>query len=311
MAIDLNKRSAAVKSFAAETGFSYCGISAVCTLDDEARALEQWLQQGRHGVMHYMENHFDKRIDPAKLVEGARSVITLMYNYYPERHIPEDGKYKISKYAYGMDYHYVIKEKLHIMVQSMQQQFGNFHARIFTDSAPVMEKAWAVRSGIGWQGKNTNIINRYSGSFFFLAVIICDLDLAADGPIKDYCGTCTACLDACPTQALTPYTLDATKCISYLTIELRNAEIPDTFAGKMDGWIFGCDICQDVCPWNRFSKPHRETRFEPDQPLMTMTDDLWEALNEELFRALFNRSAIQRTGFKGLKRNIAFISRSS
>ncbi len=298
--------STLVKQLAAEQGFSFCGISKAEKLEAEARQLENWLQQNRHGAMHYMENHFDKRIDPTQLVPGAKSVVSLMYNYYPAQTLTNTS-YKISKYAYGLDYHTVIKEKLYALFEAMRTRFGHIEGRVFVDSAPVMEKAWAKRSGLGWQGKNTNIIHPKAGSFYFLAVLVCDIELTPDGPIKDYCGTCTACIDACPTQALTPYAIDAQKCISYLTIELRDELLPKALQPHMDNWIFGCDVCQDVCPWNRFSTPHNEPRFSPTDQLENMTDGDWEELTEDTFRHLFKHAAVARTKYAGLKRNIRFI----
>jgi len=295
-----------VKTSAADAGFSFCGIAKAEKLENEARLLETWLQQNRHGNMQYMENYFDKRIDPTLLVPGAKSVISLMYNYYTTANQQSD--YKLASYAFGEDYHHVVKAKLSSLIDTLQATIGQFEARIFVDSAPVLEKAWAKRSGVGWQGKNTNIINPKSGSFFFLAEIICDVEFDYDGPIKDYCGTCTACVDACPTEALnTPYQIDASKCISYLTIELKDALIPETFAGKMDNWIFGCDICQTVCPWNRFSKQHEEQRFNPKQALLGMTNNDWREITEDVFKELFGKSAVKRTKYLGLERNIKFV----
>jgi epoxyqueuosine reductase len=295
-----------VKAKAAAMGFSYCGISKAEKLEDEARLLENWLHQNRHGKMQYMENYFDKRIDPTLLVPGAKSVISLMFNYHTNATMESD--FKVASYAFGNDYHDVIKAKLSTFVAALQLEVGAFEARIFVDSAPVLEKAWAKRSGLGWQGKNTNIINPKSGSFFFLAEIICDVELDCDGPIKDYCGTCTACIDACPTNALDqPYQIDATKCISYLTIELKDALLPEAFSGKMENWIFGCDICQTACPWNRFSKPHQEQQFMPKQQLLQMTNSDWREITESVFKELFRNSAVKRTKYSGLKRNIDFL----
>lgn len=308
MANDAQHTAHQIKEIATKLGFAFCGISKAAQLEAEAKLLEQWLQAGKHGKMQYMENHFDKRIDPRLLLPEAKSVITLMYNYYPNKELSAD-QYKISKYAYGKDYHVVIKDKLFAMVDDLRTQFGEIAARVFVDSAPVMEKAWAKRSGIGWQGKNTNIINPKAGSFYFLAVLICDLDAAADGPIKDYCGTCTACLDACPTDALTPYTIDAQKCISYLTIELKDELLPTSFSGQMDNWMFGCDVCQDVCPWNRFAKPHTEARFLPSTDLQKMHNADWEELTEDIFKKLFRNAAVKRTKYSGLKRNIEFLKK--
>ena len=306
MASDATGNAHTIKQLAAAEGFSFCGISKAEKLEPEARHLEEWLNAHQHGSMYYMENHFDMRIDPRVLLPGAKTVITLMYNYYPHSTL-QDNTYKISKYAYGEDYHRVIKDKLYALLSAMTTTFGQISARVFVDSAPVMEKAWAKRSGLGWQGKNTNIIHPKAGSFYFLAVLICDLEAEADGPIKDYCGTCTACIDACPTDALTPYHLDATRCISYLTIELRDAMIPTAFSGKMDNWIFGCDVCQDVCPWNRFSKPHNEPRFLPTTQFEKMSDRDWEELTEEVFKEVARHSAMKRTRFAGLKRNVEMV----
>ncbi|MBC8046809.1 MAG: tRNA epoxyqueuosine(34) reductase QueG [Fimbriimonadaceae bacterium] len=298
-----------IKQKAAVSGFSFCGISKAGQLDDEARHLELWLKQNRNGKMQYMENHFDNRIDPSKLVPGAKSVISLMYNYFTTTKQKDSSAAKISQYAYGEDYHDVIKNKLHAFIAELRNEIGDFHCRIFVDSAPVLEKAWAKKSGIGWQGKNTNIINPKAGSFFFLAEIICDLELEYDGPIKDYCGSCTACIDACPTDALhDPYFIDATKCISYLTIELKDEILPAEFKNKMDNWMFGCDVCQDVCPWNKFSKQHDEPKFNPSNDLINMNKNDWKEITEEIFNSLFKNSAIKRTKYRGLKRNIRFIS---
>lgn len=303
MANDAAATARTIKQLAAAEGFAFCGISKAEKLETEARQLEDWLNRHQHGSMSYMENHFDMRVDPRVILPGAKTVISLMYNYYPHRTLT-DSTFKISKYAYGEDYHRVIKDKLYALLAALTNQFGQIAARVFVDSAPVLEKAWAKRSGLGWQGKNTNIIHPKAGSFYFLAVLICDLEAEADGPIKDYCGTCTACIDACPTDALTPYHIDANRCISYLTIELRDREIPSAFNGKMDNWIFGCDVCQDVCPWNRFSSPHTEPRFEPKEALIQMRDQDWEELTEEMFREVFRHSAVKRGKYEGLKRNV-------
>lgn len=297
-----------IKATAANAGFSFCGISKAAKLDEEAIALEKWLSQHRHGKMQYMEKYFDMRIDPTLLMPGAKSVISLMYNYFTTNNPTEKSQFKISKYALGDDYHEVIKNKLRSLIEVLQHNIGDFHARIFVDSAPVLEKAWAKRSGIGWQGKNTNLINPKAGSFYFLAEIITDLEFAYDGPIKDYCGTCTACVDACPTDALhDPYFIDASKCISYLTIELKDALIPEKFKPQMEDWIFGCDICQDVCPWNRFSTQHAEQKFDPSEKLMGLKSDGWMEMTEEIFKEIFKHSAVKRTKFEGLKRNIDFV----
>lgn len=259
--------------------------------------------------MKYMENYFDQRLNPRLLMDGAKSVISLLLNYYTDKKQPSDAP-KISKYAYGTDYHFVIKKKLKELVVFIHKNFGHVNARIFVDSAPVMDKAWAKKSGLGWIGKNANLINKKSGSFFFIAEIITDLDLEYDAPVKDYCGSCTACLDACPTEAIIkPYIVDGSKCISYFTIELKT-EIPASYRGKFNDWIFGCDICQDVCPWNRFSKNHREPLFEPEPELLNMKRSDWEDLTEEIFRDLFRNSPLKRTKFKGIKRNIAFLEES-
>ena len=295
-----------IKAEAKRLGFLSCGISKAGFLEDEAPRLEQWLLDGYHGSMSYMENHFDKRLDPRKLVPGAKSVVSLLYNYFPES-TQESGSYKISKYAYGEDYHFVVRDKLKELMAHINEAVGSVQGRVFVDSAPVLEKAWAVKSGLGWLGKNTNLISKQTGSFFFLAELIIDLDLPQDGPVTDHCGQCTACIDACPTQAIiAPYVLDGSKCISHLTIELKS-EIPSDFSGHMDDWIFGCDICQDVCPWNRFSKPHSETRFKPKPELLKKDKTQWRELTQEVFGQLFDKSAVQRTKYKGLMRNIKFL----
>lgn len=287
----------------------YCGISKADFLEEEANRLDQWLKADYHGKMGYMANHFDKRLDPRLLVDDAKSVISLLLNYYPEKQQNEDAP-KLSKYAYGTDYHTVIKDKLKELLAFIQEEIGEVGGRVFVDSAPVMDKAWAKRSGLGWVGKNSNLIHPKHGSFFFVAELILDLELQPDGPIKDYCGTCTKCIDACPTEAIVePYVVDGSKCISYLTIELKDAIIPDEFKGKMDNWMFGCDICQDVCPWNRFSKPHTEPRFDPHEQLLKMNKADWDDLTEEIFRELFRNSAVKRTKFSGLKRNILFLEK--
>lgn len=276
-------------------------------MDEEARRLEQWLNQGFHGEMQYMENHFEKRIDPTKLVPGAKSVIVLMHNYFQQEKQKKDAP-KIARYAYGEDYHFVLKRKLKDLIYFIEENIGEINGRCFVDSAPVMERDWAKHAGIGWTGKNTLLINPKAGSYFFLSELIIDLELVADSPIKDYCGTCTRCIDACPTEAISPtgYLLDGSKCISYLTIELKN-NIPESFRGKMENWLFGCDICQEVCPWNRFSKPHNEPAFEPHPDLLKMDKQEWEEITEEVFQKLFKKSAVKRTKFTGLKRNIDFL----
>ena len=294
-----------IKTEAKKLGFLSCGISKAEFLEDEAPRLERWLKDGKHGKMAYMENHFDKRLDPRLLVPDARSIISLLLNYYsPLDQL--DGAPKISKYAYGKDYHHVIKDKLKQLFQIINNKIGEVSGRVFVDSAPVMEKSWAVRSGLGWQGKNTNLISKKAGSFFFIAELIVDLELEYDTPVTDHCGTCTACIDACPTEALTPYHIDASKCISYLTIELKD-QIPTAFKNKMDDWAFGCDVCQDVCPWNRFSKQHNEPLFSPNSEVINYTKKNWEEITQETFNIIFKNSAIKRTGFKGFKRNISFL----
>lgn len=257
--------------------------------------------------MAYLENHFDKRLDPTLLVPGARSVISLLYNYFPDKDLAHDNGYKVAKYAYGEDYHFVIKEKLKDFMDAIRANIGDVAGRVFVDSAPVMERAWANKSGLGWIGKNSLLLNRQAGSYFFLAELITDLDLEYDGPVKDYCGTCTACMDACPTDAIAaPYVVDGSRCISYYTIELKE-EIPSDVKGKFENWIFGCDICQDVCPWNRFAKPHQEPRFNPSAELQEMDQDSWRELTEEVFRKVFKNSAVKRTRYEGLRRNIRFL----
>tara|TARA_B100001029_G_scaffold36482_1_gene27887 strand:- start:114 stop:1031 length:918 start_codon:yes stop_codon:yes gene_type:complete len=297
-----------LKRKANNLGFLSCGISKAVFLEEEATKLENWLNDGKHGKMKYMENHFDMRLDPRKLVPDAKSVISLSYNYFNKNLQKDKDAPKISKYAYGSDYHKVIKEKLKILFKELQKEFGDINGRVFIDSAPIMEKAWAAKSGLGWIGKNTNLISQKVGSFYFLAEIIVDLEFEYDTPVTDHCGSCTACIDSCPTGALVkPYEIDASKCISYLTIELKD-EIPSEFNGKMDNWAFGCDVCQDVCPWNRFSRKHNEPLFNPNQEMMKMEKKEWEELTEETFEVIFKNSAVKRTKYKGLKRNISFIS---
>ncbi len=303
-----SKNAQIVKSIAAELGFQFCGISKAAFLEEEAPRLEAWLKQNYNGKMAYMANHFDKRLDPAQLVEGAKSVVSLLYNYYPSEDLANDGTYKIAKYAYGKDYHFVIKDKLKEFLERIRKEIGEVGGRAFVDSAPVMERQWAAKSGLGWLGKNSLLLNKQRGSFFFLAELILDLDLEADGPVKDYCGTCTKCIDACPTDAIVAnQVIDASKCISYLTIELKE-EIPTEFSNKMEDWMFGCDICQDVCPWNRFSTPHNEPEFNPHPELSKMDKSAWEELTKEVFNEIFRKSAVKRTKYEGLKRNIEFIS---
>ncbi|MEZ4794069.1 MAG: tRNA epoxyqueuosine(34) reductase QueG [Flavobacteriaceae bacterium] len=295
-----------IKAEAQRLGFLSCGVSKAQFLETEAPRLEKWLNQRMHGEMAYMENHFDKRLDPTKLVPGAKSVISLLLNYFPEETQREDS-YKISKYAYGTDYHFVIKDKLKQLLFFIQDSIGEVHGRAFVDSAPVLDKVWAAKSGLGWIGKHSNLLSKQVGSFFFVAELIVDLELEYDTPVTDHCGTCTACIDACPTQAIVePYVVDGSKCISYVTIELKN-EIPSGFSGLMDNWMFGCDVCQDVCPWNRFSKPHREPLFDPNPELLSKSKKEWDEITEEVFQELFKKTAVQRTKFQGLVRNINFI----
>jgi epoxyqueuosine reductase len=299
--------SAFIKNEAKRLGFMSCGISKAEFLEAEAPRLEEWLSKNRHGEMQYMENYFDKRLDPTKLVEGSKSVVSLLLNYYPSETQTEES-YKISKYAYGTDYHFVIKDKLKTLLHSIQEEIGDVHGRAFVDSAPVLDKAWAAKSGLGWIGKHSNLLSKQAGSFYFIAELIIDLELDYDTPVTDHCGTCTACIDACPTQAIIePYKVDGSKCISYLTIELKN-EIPNGFSNQMDDWMFGCDVCQDVCPWNRFSKPHNEPLFNPHPELLTKSKSEWQELTKEVFAEIFKKSAVKRTKFTGLKRNINFLN---
>ena len=303
------KYSQLIKAEAQRLGFLSCGISKAEFLEQEAPRLERWLKENMHGEMHYMANHFDKRLDPTLLVPGARSVVSLLYNYYPSETQNSDS-YKISKYAYGQDYHFVIKDKLRALFNYIGEEIGEVAGRAFVDSAPVLDKVWAARSGIGWIGKHSNLLTQQLGSFYFIAELILDLELDTDRPVTDHCGDCTACIDACPTEAIVkPYVVDGSKCISYFTIELKN-EIPTAFQGKFDDWIFGCDVCQDVCPWNRFSKEHSEPLFEPRQEILSMSKSEWEEITEEVFRDIFKKSAVKRTKFEGLKRNIKFVSSS-
>lgn len=296
-----------IKSSAAKLGFSFCGIAKAEFLEEEAPHLEEWLRREYQGTMRYLENHFDKRLDPRLLVPGAKSVITLGYNYFPKQELSSESNLKVAKYAYGEDYHFVVKDKLKALLSDLQQQVGQIEGRAFVDSAPVMERAWAQRSGNGWIGKNSLLLNKQMGSFFFLAELIVDLELDYDSPIKDYCGTCTACMDACPTEAIAePYVVDGSKCISYFTIELKEA-IPEEVKGKFENWIFGCDICQDVCPWNKFSKAHNEARFEPAQALKEFTRKDWQEITDEVFQKVFKNSAVKRTKIQGLKRNVEFV----
>jgi epoxyqueuosine reductase len=295
-----------IQDEALRLGFDFCGMAKADFLEEEAPRLEQWLLQNMNGKMKYMENYFDKRLDPRKLVDGARSVISLLFNYYPEETFP-DSALKISKYAYGADYHLVMKEKMKELLNFISENIGEVNGRAFVDSAPVLDKAWAKRSGLGWIGKNSNLISTQQGSFLFIGELIVDLELDYDSPIEDFCGTCTRCIDACPTDAIVkPYVVDGSKCISYFTIELKE-EIPVEVKGKFEGWAFGCDICQDICPWNRFSKPHHEKQFEPRSELAQMTKEDWKEITEDVFEKIFSHSAVKRAGYKGLKRNLEFI----
>ncbi|MBM3185011.1 MAG: tRNA epoxyqueuosine(34) reductase QueG [Bacteroidetes bacterium] len=299
-----------IKSKANELGFFYCGFSKADFLEEEAPRLESWLKQNFQGKMSYMENHFDKRLDPRLLVEGANTVVSLLLNYFPYEIQKDADAPKISKYAYGEDYHLVIKDKLKEFIQFLQDEIGEINGRAFVDSAPVMDKVWAKKSGLGWVGKNSNLIHPKEGSFFFIAEIIIDLQIESDEPMKDYCGTCTRCIDACPTEAIVqPYLVDGSKCISYLTIELKDEILPKEFVGKMDNWMFGCDVCQDVCPWNRFAQATTEDRFQPAFSLLDLTKSDWENLEKETFQNLFMNSAVKRTKFSGLKRNIQFLGK--
>ena len=300
------KHTAIIKSEAKRLGFLSCGISKAGFLEQEAPRLEKWLNNNMQGQMNYMENHFDKRLDPTLLVEGAKSVISLLLNYYPSEFQKEDS-YKISKYAYGHDYHFVIKEKLKELLHFIQTEIGEVSGRAFVDSAPVLDKAWAAKSGLGWMGKNTNLITQKVGSFYFIAELIVDVVLEYDAPTTDHCGSCTACIDACPTEAIVaPYVVDGSKCISYFTIELKE-NIPTEMKGKFDDWVFGCDVCQDVCPWNRFSKPHNEPLFQANPELLSFTKKDWEEITSAVFKVVFKNSAVNRTKLEGLQRNLAFL----
>lgn len=303
----IEKHTKIVKQLAKELGFDLVGISRAEKLENEAKKLEEWLHYGLHGKMNYMEQWFDKRLDPTLLVPGAKSVISLGYNYFTESKQNKES-FNLSKYAYGNDYHKVIKNKLKFLINEIKRLIGDVSGRVFVDSAPVMERQWAQKSGLGWIGKNALLINKEKGSFFFLAELILDLDLIPDVATKNYCGTCTKCIDACPTDAIVnPYVVDGSKCISYLTIELKDHIFPNEFKGKMDNWIFGCDVCQDVCPWNRFSTPHKEPQFEPNEKVMNFSKNEWKELTEDVFEELFKNSPIKRTKFDGLKRNIGFL----
>jgi epoxyqueuosine reductase len=301
-----SKYSQFIKDEAKRLGFLSCGISKAEFLEVEAPRLEKWLKNNAHGEMRYMENHFDKRLDPTKLVEGSKSVISLLLNYYPQEEQTENS-FKLSKYAYGTDYHFVIKDKLKQLLHFIQDEIGDVYGRAFVDSAPVLDKAWAAKSGLGWIGKHSNLLTQQVGSFYFIAELIIDLELDYDTPATDHCGTCTACIDACPTQAITePYVVDGSKCISYFTIELKE-NIPTDFKGQFDDWMFGCDVCQDVCPWNKFSKSHSEPLFNPHPELLEMTKKDWEEITEDTFNKVFQKSAVKRTKYSGLIRNIQFL----
>ncbi len=303
----VEKYSQLIKSKAEKFGFQSCGISKADFLEEDVATLENWLKNNYHGEMQYMENYFDKRLDPRLLVDDAKSVISLSYNYFPEEILPTLENFKISKYAYGKDYHEIIKDILKEMVIELQEEIGDFNFRIFVDSAPVLERSWARKSGIGWVGKNANLITKKHGSFYFLAEIICDLELQTDFPETDHCGDCTKCIDACPTNAIvSDKIIDGSKCISYATIELKN-EIPESFKNNMEDWMFGCDICQDVCPWNRFSTPHNQPKFKPNSALQNFKKNDWKELSQDLFSEIFQKSPVKRTKFSGLKRNIEFL----
>ena len=296
-----------IKVEAKRLGFLSCGVSKAEFLEEEAPRLESWLNKNMHGNMQYMENNFDKRLDPTLLVEGSKSVISLTYNYYTDKVQQDTNAPKISKYAYGIDYHFVIKEKLKQLLEFIKSDIGEVHGRAFVDSAPIMEKAWAKKSGLGWIGKNSNLITQRVGSFYFIAELIVDLDLEVDHAVTDHCGSCTACIDACPTEAITePYQVDGSKCISYFTIELKD-NIPSEFKGKFDHWMFGCDICQDVCPWNRFSKHHSEPLFNPKPELLSMSKKDWEEITQETFNKVFKKSPVKRAKYSGIARNIRFL----
>ena len=305
---NINRLTIDIKTKAKTLGFMSCGISKAGFLEEEAHNLENWLNKNMNGEMSYMERNFDMRLNPTKIVEGAKSVISLTYNYYTEKTY-KDSNFKISKYAHGDDYHHVIKNKLRDLFEYIKEKTGDINGRVFVDSAPILERAWAKKSGLGWIGKNTNLISKKNGSFFFLCEIILDLELEYDHIETDHCGSCTACIDACPTNAIVePYVVDGSKCISYYTIELKN-NIPDYAKNTYDDWIFGCDICQDVCPWNRFSKPHQEPLFNSNEEYLSISKNDWIEMTKETFNKVFKNSPIRRAGFDGIKRNIEFIKR--
>ncbi|MFM7217516.1 MAG: tRNA epoxyqueuosine(34) reductase QueG [Bacteroidota bacterium] len=304
-------RAQEVRAEALRLGFSFCGFSKAEFLEEEAPRLEQWLLQQRHGKMAYMERYFDERLDPRLLVPGARTVISLLFNYFPEQNLGKDGQPKISRYAYGEDYHFVVRERLNELLAWMRSRYGEIAGRAFVDSAPILEKAWAVKSGAGWVGKNANLLTRKGGSYFFIGELVVDLELEPDGRVEDFCGTCTRCIDACPTDAIIrPAVVDGSKCISYFTIELKE-EIPSDFEGKFGDWVFGCDICQEVCPWNRFAQPHQEERFRPRTPISDWNEKEWDDMDEQAFRTYFKDSPLKRTGYNGLRRNLEFRKRTS
>jgi epoxyqueuosine reductase len=297
-----------IKMKAKKFGFQSCGISRAGFLEEDAKPLENWLKNNHHGEMSYMQNHFDKRLNPTLLVEGSKSVISLSYNYFPEKNLSEFVDLKISKYAYGEDYHELIKEILQEMVLELKEEIGDFDCRVFTDSAPILERSWARKSGLGWVGKNANLITKQNGSFYFLAEIICDLVLQEDYSTTDHCGTCTKCIEACPTDAIiSEKIIDGSKCISYFTIELKEMLIPEEMKNKFDGWMFGCDVCQDVCPWNKFSVLHTEPAFKASSDLLRISSSDWQEITQETFSRVFSKSAVKRTKFTGLKRNIEFL----
>ncbi len=306
--INVQTNTALIKNTAINLGFDHCGIAKAEFLNEDAKRLELWLNKGMHGNMQYMENHFDLRVDPTKLVPGAKSVITLMLNYFPEKEQSFDSP-KISKYAFGNDYHEVIRSKLKLFLTQLKESIGEVNGRGFVDSAPVLERSWAQKSGMGWIGKNGNLINKNSGSFFFIATLIVDLELIHDNAfVKDYCGTCTKCIDHCPTDAIMDNkVVDGSKCISYFTIELKDALIPESMKGKFDNWMFGCDVCQDVCPWNRFSSPTKEINFTPIPQVLNLSINDWEDMTEESFKTIFKNSPLKRSKFEGIKRNLHFI----
>lgn len=305
----IEKHTALIKQFSKDLGFEFCGIAKAERLEEDEKRLSNWLNKGYHGTMQYMENHFDKRVDPTLLVPGAKSVITLLMNYYPEQHQRDDAP-QVAKYAYGNDYHELIRDKLKLFLTMIRENIGEVDGRGFTDSAPVLERSWAQKSGLGWVGKNGNLITKQKGSFFFIATLITDLELIADDPFaRDYCGSCTKCIDACPTDAILPdKVIDGSRCISYFTIELKDMLIPAQMQGKFENKLFGCDICQDVCPWNRFSTPTKEEGFTPIAEILNYSKSDWEEITEETFKVIFKKSPIKRSKFQGIKRNLRFLN---